>query len=1564
MAIKLLIPGRGEPAAPHAASVRSVGGGAAPGADIGVLDGVQVMRAFSLSPAARSAKSGQPESFEAEDDDILEIEVEGGFTLWTSAARYQEQVAFLKPEAIDARGLSLDVIAQPSASERGVKEWVISALRVLRLKPDQILKDATDPAKWPGLFKDLLKGRGVALGSWVGTKLLMHSIESHLTPGPGLYRWAAGENDGPADLGRTSPLAAGELLQGKPLLVFIHGTASSTTGSFGALAAADARLHWRTLRERFGEHIYAFEHRTLSESPIENAVALLEVLPDEAQVHLVTHSRGGLVGDLLCLSEISDGQLERYRRRDEEQREADAYDQKQLRRLRELLQRKRVRVLRYARVACPARGTLLASDNIDEFLSLLTNLIGLIPGLAGSPVYQVIKRVTLEVVRQRLRASMIPGVEAMIPESPLVALLNGARNAAGSLGVIAGDIEGGSWLQQLGVFVTDRFLYERHDNDLVVNTDSMFLGARHVNAGYVFDQGGTVSHFNYFRNETTRSALVRWVTAADQSLPAEFKHLDVEREAPLPTLRSMQKRAGVAQPVVFVLPGIMGSQLERDGNRIWLDYLDLAVGGIARLRDLNDARIEPAGVMGDYYRALCEYLSNSHEVIPFAYDWRKSIRNAGAELGKAVEKTLAASGQPIRFVAHSMGGMVTRAFIADHPQLWERVCARPGSRLLMLGTPNRGSHSMVETLLGMVGTIRQLALLDIVHSRQKILEIVADFSGALELLPQPAEGERDWFSRAVWVDLHRANRDEGGRPTEGLLVAAKKVVAGLPEAIPHAERVLYVAGRAPSTPCGLEVDAHGRLSLLSTDAGDGRVTYAAGRLPGVAIWYTDVEHGDLPKYEPAFPCYLELLNDGRTNGLATKPPSSVRGLRGKTPYQPQSVLYPSEPELVAGLLGSRMRRYETKKAAGVRVSVVHGDLRHARFPLMAGHYAGDTIAGVERFLDGRVGGALSQRYGLGIYPGPLGTSAVVLRERDRLQKALDIPRGAVIIGLGAMGELTPATLADAVRRGVLEYVAVLEDREDEAAAGGAPRRVGLSVLLIGTNSASNITVEDSVTALLRGIGQANLEVEKAQRSGASSGHLATQVSEVEIMELFSDLAIQAAHAVRDLAPRIEAELGLRVEAADLLREGRGGRDRVTAGAAPGYWRRWIVTAEDRNISSSAHDAWPAPLLERMRATLSDPEQVDQPSWNAVLELAFPEAERRPRAARALRYIALTDRARAEVRVQQGQPELIERLVRISVRDTQFKVEAARTLFELMIPNELKDTLLQQSRLVMVVDAETSTFPWELMADGARPVCVEVGFVRQLQTADFRRQIRASTVSAVYVVGDPLTDEGVPHLPAARAEAEQVASLLGDRFQVTCLSDRPSAMEVLNGLFARPYRIVHLAGHGYFERGAESDARARSGMVLEGGIYLTAAEIGQMRQVPDLVFLNCCHLGQVGAEARGAVTPEYNRLAASISRELIEMGVRAVVAAGWAVRDDAASFFARIFYEDMLAGAAFGDALLRGAAPDVGALPRLQHLGRVSSVRRSCLPARRRGGPRRPVQAGVGRRAGADRGAGR
>src|SRR4029079_12701544 len=114
------------------------------------------------------------------------------------------------------------------------------------------------------------------------------------------------------------------------MLVFIHGTASSTRGSFGAFLNNEAQPQWQELQRLFGNNIYAFEHRTLSESPIDNAIELLTALPRNARVSLVSHSRGGLVGDLVTLTSINTELVANFKRGNSDLDLADLHDRRQL----------------------------------------------------------------------------------------------------------------------------------------------------------------------------------------------------------------------------------------------------------------------------------------------------------------------------------------------------------------------------------------------------------------------------------------------------------------------------------------------------------------------------------------------------------------------------------------------------------------------------------------------------------------------------------------------------------------------------------------------------------------------------------------------------------------------------------------------------------------------------------------------------------------------------------------------------------------------------------------------------------------------------------------------------------------------------------------------------------------------------------------------------------------------------------------------------------------------------------------------------------------------------------
>ena len=125
----------------------------------------------------------------------------------------------------------------------------------------------------------------------------------------------------------------------------------------------------------------------------------------------------------------------------------------------------------------------------------------------------------------------------------------------------------------------------------------------------------------------------------------------------------------------------------------------------------------------------------------------------------------------------------------------------------------------------------------------------------------------------------------------------------------------------------------------------------------------------------------------------------------------------------------------------------------------------------------------------------------------------------------------------------------------------------------------------------------------------------------------------------------------------------------------------------------------------------------------------------------------------------------------------------------------------------------------------------------------------------------------------------------------------------------------ICAHGVF-RSEDIKGQVRSGVVLSDGLLLTAAEIERMETVPDLVFLSCCHLGKVSIHESGG-----NRLAASLAQELINMGVRCVVAAGWEVDDSAACCFSETFFNRLaIHGDHFAEAIACARLETLGQFP--------------------------------------------
>ena len=1384
------------------------------------------LKNFAISDAVQISADRASASYQylrdLQDDDVVELIFEDDIHRWVTVAELEKDYKYSL-----LRGESTDVIEIPPQlptstspqTSRGATAWVLKALRVLKF-------DVVEMA-----------AREIAV-AW----------DKKLMPEPGLYRYQEQLSK------RGEALDNPRVKADKPILLFLHGTFSSTLGSFGGLP----KEVWSGLSKQYGDQIFGFDHRTLSQNPIQNALELVDKLPQNAKLHLVTHSRGGLIGEVLCRSGRK-GSKDKEPFDDADSKliaphEQGLPEEQTLRELSKRLKSKNIKVERFVRIACPARGTTLVSGRLDRWLEVFVNVLDKVLEPTAGTILGVVTDLLLELKKQAANPLAIPGLAVMVPESGFIRMVNRPDVQVDvNLCVIAGDIEKSDILGRLAIFFTDRFYDE--DHDLVVQTRAMYGGTAHEDGFYYFHKGTEVNHFHYFSNRKTAEKILEALTLTFE--PQELKSkgfrplseayrgeaiADIDLVA-----RSYQKRSNISQPVVYIVPGIMGTHLAERGNRIWLDLFEMAGGGIANLQ-ITNKDITPYSLVALAYAKLIDYLSATHEAIPFPYDWRISILDEAKRFGKVIEQKLGETNQPIRIVAHSMGGLVTRAMISSCPEVWEEICKRKGSRFLMLGTPNKGAHKITRLLLGQEQTLRMLAMLDLKNSPLRFLEILSRFPGVLQLLPMEQE-PWDYLEASTWGKFPNSGKSAWIRPAQEDLEEAKKLRAILSASkFTEQDPVAYVAGFAQGAPVGLNLEDDGKITFLGTNEGDGTVPWRSGILPELEnrTWYMNAPHGDMANHKDSFAAIYDLLQEGTTTRLSKVPPRVARSMEETYVLQEEPVrIYPAQVDLELSVLGANLAPLSVPTVEPVKVSVAHGNLSFCNNPVAVGHYEGDGIFSAEKDLDYHLSGRLTMRHKLGLYPGPEVTAEVILNDARRK------PSGAIIVGLGKAGELSPRKLTQSFANAMREYA--IKAAENKIL--GEEGKLAVSTLLIGAGG-MGLSVTNSVDAILNGVVQANRSF--SQIEGALQ-HV--RISEIQFIELFKDQAILAARALRNYTNKPEFAVD------PLLRSLRGGFQRLAYEEAPGWWSRIHVRAGENN---------------------------------------------------SLIFTLPTERARAEESQLGVQRTNIENLVAQAVRDPKWDQRQATAIFELMIPNRLKGSFRDLNNVLLVLDPVAAHYPWELLYDRRsgedKPLVVQVGMIRQFSTSVFQERVLDVNNRNILVVGNPAnTPEGFADLPGAQQEANLVAAKFREHKYEVIQEINTGSNAIMNSLFANDYRILHLAGHGVYrykfpvERTDEEKPDQYTGMVLGNGVFLTASEIRKKMEIPELVFVNCCHLGTTDSPA-GSAGYAFNEFAASLSEALINMGVKAVIAAGWAVDDAAAITFADVFYEHLLKGAEFGEAV--------------------------------------------------------
>lgn len=523
------------------------------------------------------------------------------------------------------------------------------------------------------------------------------------------------------------------------------------------------------------------------------------------------------------------------------------------------------------------------------------------------------------------------------------------------------------------------------------------------------------------------------------------------------------------------------------------------------------------------------------------------------------------------------------------------------------------------------------------------------------------------------------------------------------------------------------------------------------------------------------------------------------------------------------------------KLKKVDVSVTHGDLWFSRHPVLLGHYLGDGILSAEAYVNACLDGQLSHHNQLGIYPGEIGASQLFLPSSETRFS------GALIVGLGDFGKLSPGNLAKSISLALKSLAA-----ENKQSSSNEPN--GISCLLVGTQYGS-FSIRQSIQSILLGIRQANQSLENSSSGGFKP------IEEVEFVEIYEDKAITAMHTLKGILE--EDWSGSKFQlASQYLKRTPGRRKRALNVVESDWWQRLVVQKKEGRVN----------------------------------------------------FTFLTDRARAEVTDVRTQDRIVKSLISKSSVHTKWDSGMARLMFELLVPNEMKELGSERKNTIFLLDKETAQMPWELIHDTANgehePIAVRAGLIRQLETSSFRRDVTHTQNKSLLVVGDPKTK--LPDLFSARMEADEVEAVFenaDDTYSVES-SIQETGIDILKKVFNGSYQIMHLAGHGIL---GDSDSNLLSGLAIGDEMSLSSDELSQLRVVPELVFVNCCHLGSIQKNENEMST---NVFAANVGISLIEIGVRAVIVAGWAIEDGAASEFASTFYRHLLQGDNFGDAVLK------------------------------------------------------
>ncbi len=365
------------------------------------------------------------------------------------------------------------------------------------------------------------------------------------------------------------------------------------------------------------------------------------------------------------------------------------------------------------------------------------------------------------------------------------------------------------------------------------------------------------------------------------------------------------------RPAVVILPGIMGSLLQSIRGMIdllWVNPLAILRGKMNLLEmdeaGENDAyprvHITSTGIEMVHYTKFILGLRQHVDVFQFPYDWRRDIRSLAGELYQALERWGADTDRRFTLVGHSMGGLVSRAYLALYPEAAERRV----ERLIMLGTPNYGAPETIRTLIqgnDLMNLVKKL------NQGNDLHRLVRRIPSVYQILPAPPEL---WLADARYpanFDLY----DAQAWPIEGLhqrfLDRGRAFWELLAQASPQVPHVL-IAGCQLETTIGVRVRSitddqvtleveRGREGMAG---GDGTVPLMSARLPDAETYYVRCPHTKLPNHRDVIRAVIDLAHGERPD-LSTDL------------SEPSRALFIGQPSVDPEREGDRLRERITRR---------------------------------------------------------------------------------------------------------------------------------------------------------------------------------------------------------------------------------------------------------------------------------------------------------------------------------------------------------------------------------------------------------------------------------------------------------------------------------------------------------------------------------------------------------------------------------------------------------------------------------------------------------------------------